>query len=391
MDNDHLKIKSSDRTTLVQEYYFSRKLKEIDEMRKTGIDVINLGIGNPDRMPSLNTIQTLTETAAQAGRHGYQSYIGIPSLRQGFADWYKKYFNVTLNPANEILPLMGSKEGIMHISMAYLNPGDEALVPDPGYPTYSAVTKIAGGHVRTYNLTEKNNWLPDLKSLEQQDLSKVKIMWINYPHMPSGAKATKKIFEELVAFAHKHNILLCNDNPYSFILNTEHLSILSVDGAKEIALELNSLSKSHNMAGWRIGMVAGHSEYIGQVLKIKSNMDSGMFMPLQLAAAEALKNPDEWYQDINIVYKKRRTITEEIMDILNCTYDANQVGLFVWGKISSVYSNAEQLADKILQEAHVFITPGSIFGKNGEQYIRISLCSDEETLLRAKQKIINCI
>jgi len=391
MDKDHLKIKSSDRTNLVQEYYFSRKLKEIDELRKQGKNIINLGIGSPDQMPSGNTINKLVESAVNPDNHGYQSYNGILALRTAFAVWYKKYFQIELNPQNEVLTLMGSKEGIMHISMAFLNPGDEVLIPDPGYPTYSAASKIAGGIVRTYDLTAENKWLPDIASLEKEDLSKVKIMWINYPNMPTGAKATKEFFIQLVAFAHKHNILLCNDNPYSFILNKEHLSLLSIEGAKNIAIELNSLSKSHNMAGWRIGMVAGHSEYINSILKIKSNMDSGMFLPLQLAAVEALNNPPEWYDEINEVYLKRRKIVEEIMDILKCTYDKKQTGLFVWGKIPSTYESAESLADKVLQEANVFITPGFIFGKNGMQYIRISLCTKENLLKEAKQRISKCI
>ena len=363
----------------------------IDELRKQGKNIINLGIGSPDQMPSGNTINKLVESAVCPDNHGYQSYNGILALRTAFAEWYKKYFHVELNPQNEVLTLMGSKEGIMHISMAFLNPGDEVLIPDPGYPTYSAASKIAGGTVRTYDLTAENNWLPDIASLEKEDLSKVKIMWINYPNMPTGAKATKKFFTELVAFAHKHNILLCNDNPYSFILNKEHLSLLSIEGAKDVAIELNSLSKSHNMAGWRIGMVAGHSEYINSILKIKSNMDSGMFLPLQLAAAEALNNPPEWYDEINEVYLKRRKIVEEIMDILKCTYDKKQTGLFVWGKILSTYESAESLADKVLQEANVFITPGFIFGKNGIQYIRISLCTKENLLEEAKQRISKCL
>ena len=387
MDKDQLKIKSADRTNLVQEYYFSRKLKEIDEMRKAGADIINLGIGSPDMMPSANTIDQLIESAKSPNSHGYQSYIGTPALRKAYADWYKKYFKVELNPADEILPLIGSKEGIMHISMAFLNQGDEALVPDPGYPTYPAVTKLAGGNVRTYDLTEKNNWHPDLEALEQQDLSKVKIMWINYPHMPSGAKATKELFEKVIRFAHKHSILICNDNPYSFILNDQHLSILSIDGAKDVALELNSLSKSHNMAGWRMGMVAGNAGYINSVLKVKSNMDSGMFLPMQLAAAEALSNPSSWYENINEVYKRRRKLVEEIMEVMHCTYDKNQVGLFVWGKIPSEYKDSGELSDKVLQKANVFITPGFIFGKNGEQYIRISLCCNEKMLEEAKKRI----
>ncbi|MCX6253229.1 MAG: aminotransferase class I/II-fold pyridoxal phosphate-dependent enzyme [Bacteroidia bacterium] len=309
-------------------------------------------------------------------------------MRKAFAVWYKKYFNVELNPDNEILPLMGSKEGIMHISMAFVNPGDEVLVPDPGYPTYSSVTNLVGGIVRKYDLDEMKGWLPDLEALEQSDLSRVKLMWINYPHMPTGTKGSMILFEKLVAFSQKHGILLCNDNPYSFILNKEYYSLLAVDGAKETALELNSLSKSQNMAGWRIGMVAGHNEYIKNVLKVKSNMDSGMFLPMQMAAVEALNNPESWYDTVNSVYVKRRKIVEEIMDILNCRYEKSQVGLFVWGRIPEDIINCEMYVEEILNMSHVFITPGFIFGKNGERYIRISLCANEKRLLEAKERIL---
>ena len=382
-----MKIKPADRTNNVQEYYFSQKLAQIDRMRREGFDVINLGIGSPDQPPSENTISALTAEAKKPTSHGYQSYSGIPALRKAFSDWYKKFFHVNLNPDNEILLLMGSKEGIMHISMAFVNPGDEVLVPDPGYPTYSAVTNLVGGIVRKYELSEEKGWLPDLKSLEQSDLSRVKLMWVNYPHMPTGVKGSMELFEKLVAFSHKYGILLCNDNPYSFILNKEYHSLLAVDGAKETALELNSLSKSHNMAGWRIGMVAGHSDYIKNVLKVKSNMDSGMFLAMQMAAVEALNNPESWYDTVNSVYIRRRKIVEEIMELLKCRYDKSQVGLFVWGRIPEDIPDCESYVEDILMRTLVFITPGFIFGKNGERYIRISLCATEEKLNETKNRI----
>ncbi len=382
-----MKVKPADRTRNVQEYYFSQKLAQIDKMRREGADIINLGIGSPDQPPSENTITSLITEAKKPTSHGYQSYTGIPALRKAFADWYKKYFHVELNPDNEILPLMGSKEGIMHISMAFVNPGDEVLVPDPGYPTYSSVTNLVGGIVRKYDLEEKRGWLPDLETLENSDLSRVKVMWVNYPNMPTGTKGSIVLFEKLVAFSLKHSILLCNDNPYSFILNKEYHSLLAVDGAKETALELNSLSKSQNMAGWRIGMVAGHSEYIKNVLKVNNNMDSGMFLPMQMAAVEALNNPESWYDTVNTAYIRRRKIVEEIMDVLNCKYDKTQVGLFVWGRIPEEIIKCEMYIEDILNKTHVFITPGFIFGKNGERYIRISLCANEKKLLEAKERL----
>ena len=384
-------VKPAYRTENVQEYYFSQKLAQIDRMRRDGLDVINLGIGSPDQPPSENTVSTLIATAKKPNSHGYQSYSGIPALRKAFSDWYKKYFHVDLDPDREILLLMGSKEGIMHISMAFVNPGNEVLVPDPGYPTYSSVTDLVGGIVRKYDLSEKTGWQPDLESLEQSDLSRVKLMWINYPHMPTGAKGSMDLFEKLVAFSRKHEILLCNDNPYSFILNTEYISILSVDGARETVLELNSLSKSHNMAGWRIGMVAGNSEYIQTVLKVKSNMDSGMFLGLQMAAIEALNNQESWYSSVNSVYSRRRKIVEEIMDLLKCSYDKSQAGLFVWGRIPEDIPDCESYIEDFLMKALVFITPGFIFGKNGERYIRISLCATEEKLNEAKKRISDFI
>jgi LL-diaminopimelate aminotransferase len=383
-----MKVKPADRTSNVQEYYFSQKLAQIDKMRREGADIINLGIGSPDQAPSENTIASLISAANKPTSHGYQSYSGIPALRKAFADWYMKYFHVDLNPDSEILPLMGSKEGIMHISMAFVNPGDEVLIPDPGYPTYSSVANLVGGIVRKYSLDEKSGWLPDLKTLEMGDMSRVKLMWVNYPHMPTGTKGSRILFEKLVSFSQKHRVLLCNDNPYSFILNKEYHSLLEVDGAKETSLELNSLSKSQNMAGWRIGMVAGHSEYIREILKVKSNMDSGMFLPLQIAAVEALNNPESWYETVNAVYMRRREIVEDIMDILNCSYDTSQVGLFVWGRVPDNIPNCETYIEEILNKSHVFITPGFIFGENGERYIRISLCASEQRLMEAKERIL---
>src|SRR5664280_573005 len=380
-------VKPADRTANVQEYYFSQKLAQIDRMRRDGSDVINLGIGSPDQPPSESTVSALITEAKKSTSHGYQSYTGIPALRKAFSDWYKKYFNVELNPDNEILPLMGSKEGIMHISMAFVNPGDEVLVPDPGYPTYSSVTNLVGGIVRKYNLLEENGWLPDLKSLEKSNLSKVKLMWVNYPNMPTGAKGSTELFEKLVAFCRKHKILLCNDNPYSFILNNKYISLLAIDGAKDIAMELNSLSKSHNMAGWRVGMVAGQSDYIKTILKVKSNMDSGMFLACLLYTSDAADEEDSWYGLINSVYFKRRRIVEEIMALLKCRYDKSQVGLFVWGRIPDEIHDCESWIEDLLMKTLVFITPGFIFGKNGERYIRVSLCATEEKLNEAKKRL----
>ncbi len=384
-------IKPADRTTLVQEYYFSRKLAQIDRMRREGADVINLGIGSPDQPPSEETVTALCEEARKPGSHGYQSYTGSPALRKGFADWYNKYFNVVLDPANEILPLIGSKEGIMHISMAFVNPGDEVLIPDPGYPTYSSVTNLVGGKIRTYDLTRENNWYPDFDAIESSDLSHVKLMWVNYPHMPTGVKASLIVFERLLAFSKKYGILVVNDNPYSFILNDDYHSILEVEGSQESMMELNSLSKSHSMAGWRIGMLAGHKDYISEVLKVKSNMDSGMFLGLQAAAVKALSNPDSWYDKVNAVYRTRRVIVEEIMQLLGCEYDKSQSGMFIWGRIPESIGNCEEFIEGILDKAHVFITPGFIFGKNGERYLRISLCATESRLQEAKSRISSLI
>lgn len=379
---------------LVQEYYFSTKLKQIAEMRNSGIDVLNLGIGSPDLPPSAQTIEALASTAQNPKNHAYQSYVGIPALREAMANFYQNSYSVALNPANEILPLIGSKEGIMHISMAYLEAGDEVLVPNPGYPTYRAASLLTGATVVDYDLSEENGWLPDLKELAKKDLSKVKLMWVNYPHMPTGAKANKAFFEELRDFALTHNILIINDNPYSFILNDDPQSILSVDGMKEVAMELNSLSKSHNMAGWRMGMLAGKAEFINPVLRFKSNMDSGMFLPLQMAAVMALQNDKSWFEELNKTYKIRQQKVFEIMQLLDCQYDKNQTGMFVWAKIPTKYKTGYELSDEILDKSAVFITPGGIFGTAGDGYIRTSLCAEvsvfEEAILRIRKTLGIC-
>lgn len=380
-------IKPADRVNSVQEYYFSIKLKQIEQMRLEGKDVINLGIGSPDRMPGPEVISTLSRVSAKEDVHGYQSYLGIPALRQAFALWYQRSYGVELDPTSEILTLMGSKEGIMHISMAFLNPGDEVLIPNPGYPTYKAVTNLVGAKVRSYTLNESNGWQPDLSAIEKEDLSKVKLMWINYPHMPTGAAADMDVMKQIIAFGKKHNIVICNDNPYSFVLNPKPSSLLSVEGAKDIAIELNSLSKSHNMAGWRIGMAASNSKFISYILRVKSNMDSGMYRPLQEAAVKALEAGADWYKELNAEYAERRKLVFEIMDALRCSYDKKQVGLFVWGRIPSEYSDGQELSDLLLEKANVFITPGFIFGDSGEQYIRISLCSTKKILAESLNRV----
>lgn len=380
-------IEPAKRISDVGEYYFSQKLAEIARMRDSGIDIINLGIGNPDQNPPEMAMETLSIEGIKTGNHGYQPYSGIPQLRAAFAEWYSKYFGVTLNPNNEILPLMGSKEGIMHISLAFLNRGDKVLIPDPGYPAYEATAKIAEATIVKYILTEENSWLPDLTQLENTDLTGVKLMWVNYPNMPSGAKGNKTLFENLVAFARKHRILICNDNPYSFILNDQPLSILSVDGAMEVAVELNSLSKSHNMAGWRIGMLGGDAAIIESVLKVKSNMDSGMFKSLQLAAIQALKMPDGWYQKVNQVYKERKKLAMDIIESLGVSCNQNQAGMFLWARIPASYQNSSEFSDYYLHKAGVFMTPGFIFGKQGSDYFRISLCSNEDQLREACDRI----
>lgn len=381
-------IQPAKRLETVQEYYFSRKLKEVAAMNAQGLDVISLGIGSPDMPPSEQTIKALCENAPLANVHGYQPYVGIPELRQGFADFYQKWYGVTLDPASEIQPLIGSKEGILYVTLAFVNPGDKVLVPNPGYPTYSALSSLLGAEVVYYDLKEENNWYPDFEALEKMDLSGVKLMWANYPNMPTGAKASTELFQKLVDFAHKHQIVVVNDNPYSLILNQQPLSIMSIEGAKECCIELNSMSKSHNMPGWRVGMIAANATFINWMLKVKSNVDSGMFKPMQLAAAAALHNDDTWHEAMNMeLYSKRRAVAEQIMDTLGCRYDKNQVGMFVWGKIPDHYQHVEELTEKILHEARVFITPGFIFGSNGARYIRISLCATQEKLTEALNRI----
>ncbi|TAN01511.1 MAG: aminotransferase class I/II-fold pyridoxal phosphate-dependent enzyme [Chitinophagaceae bacterium] len=393
-----MKSFTAKRLDAIHEYYFSKKLREIDDMNKQSeVKVINLGIGSPDQPPHPDVIKALHEAALRPDTHAYQSYKGAPALRQAFADWYQKSFGVILDSDREILPLIGSKEGIMHISMTFLNDGDEVLVPNPGYPTYRSATMLAGGVCIDYDLKAKNNWLPDLPTLAKKDLSRVKLMWVNYPQMPTGANADEAFFTELVAFAQKHHILICHDNPYSFILPGEKnmdaegkyhpLSLLKIAGAKEVALELNSLSKSHNMAGWRIGAVAAKEDVIQEVLRFKSNMDSGMFLPLQLAAAKALQLDEQWYHDLNKVYLKRRNKVYEMMDMLDCHYEKGQSGMFVWAKVPANYKDGYDLSDEVLYKCSVFLTPGGIFGSNGDNYVRVSLCRSEEILEEAIKRI----
>lgn len=382
------KIIPAERLSSISEYYFSTKLKEVAEMNAKGMNVISLGIGSPDLPPSAETVEALSKSAAEATVHGYQPYVGIPELRKAFADWYQKWFKVTLNPANEVQPLIGSKEGILHISLAFLNPGDGVLVPNPGYPTYSSVSNLVQANVITYDLDENNNWQPDFDALEQKDLSNVKLMWVNYPNMPTGACATTELLEKLVAFGKKHGIVICNDNPYSFILNENHLSILQIEGAKDICIELNSMSKSHNMPGWRMGMLASNAEFVQWILKVKSNIDSGQFKPMQVAAIAALNNSEEWHKEMNInLYRNRRNLAEEIMKAMGCTFDEKQVGMFLWGKIPANYKDSGELADKVLYEAKVFITPGFIFGDKGNRYVRLSLCANDKMLGEALERI----
>ncbi len=379
------------RVNSIQEYYFSKKLKEVAEMNAAGKKVINLGVGSPDMPPSQEAIEALCLHARKTDTHGYQPYVGIPELREGFAKWYKEWYEVELDPRTEIQPLIGSKEGILHISLAFLNPGDGVLVPNPGYPTYSSVSNLAGARIISYDLKEELNWQPDFDALEQMDLSGVKLMWTNYPNMPTGADATMELYEKLVDFGRRHHIVICNDNPYSFILNEHPISILSVPGAKDICIELNSMSKSHNMPGWRMAMLASNAQFVQWVLRVKSNIDSGQFKPMQYAAVEALNAPKSWYTEMNKVYAKRRHLAGEIMHALGCVYDEKQTGLFLWGRIPSEISSSEVLADKVLYEANVFITPGFIFGSNGDRYIRISLCSKEEQLQEALNRIKHTI
>ena len=377
----------ANRVQQVKEYYFSRKLKEIAELNAKGADIISLGIGGPDRPPHIDTINTLCQEAQLPNSHGYQSYVGLPELREAFSQWYKRFYNVELNSANEIQPLIGSKEGILHTTLAFVNPGDGVLLPNPGYPTYTSVSRLAEAELYTYDLTEESNWEPDFDALEKLPLDKIKLMWVNYPHMPTGKRASLELFKKLVDFGRKHNIVIVNDNPYSFILNDKPLSIFNIEGAKDIAIEMNSLSKSHNMPGWRIGMLASNPTFIQWILKVKSNIDSGQFRPMMNAAIEALKQGQEWYDDVNSTYAKRRLIAEEIMNTLGCHFDPKQSGLFLWGRIPNDAASSEALADDILYNARVFITPGFIFGSNGDRYIRISLCATEEKMNEALNRI----
>ena len=381
------KIKPADRLSSVSEYYFSRKLKEVAQMNAEGKDVISLGIGSPDMPPSEETLQRLCEAAHDPNGHGYQPYVGIPELRQAFARWYKRWYGVDLDPGKEIQPLIGSKEGILHVTLAFVNPGDQVLVPNPGYPTYTSLSKILGAEVIYYDLKEENGWMPDFEALERMDMSRVKLMWTNYPHMPTGTNATPELYEKLVALAKRKDIVIVNDNPYSFILNDRPLSILSVPGAKDCCIEFNSMSKSHNMPGWRVAMLASNADFVQWILKVKSNIDSGMFRAVQLAAATALDADADWYEGNNLNYRNRRTLADAIMHELGCTYDENQVGMFLWGKIPDEYSDVEQLTEKVLHEARVFITPGFIFGSNGKRYIRISLCCKDNKLAEALERI----
>jgi aspartate/methionine/tyrosine aminotransferase len=400
-------IKQSKRLNDVQEYYFSQKLAQIRQMEAGGKKIINLGIGSPDMMPSENTIEELIRSAKNPKSHGYQSHKGIPELRKAIANFYSETYSTKLDSETEILPLLGSKEGITHISLAFLDEGDSVLIPDPGYPTYSSVSKMCGANIIYYDLTEENSWMPDMKELKEKisgnwqpatgstasnqkpaTRSTVKIMWLNYPNMPTGAEASDETFEKLIAFAKKNKILLCHDNPYSMVLNNgKPKSILSCEGAKDVAIELNSLSKSFNMAGWRMGWIAGKKEYIDTILKVKSNVDSGMFLPVQKASVEALSNSSLWHNKRNEEYKRRREKVWELLDILKCDYSIHQVGMFVWAKIKNVKTSSEDFVEKILQEANVFITPGFIFGKNGEGYVRVSLCSEVKTIEEAIQRV----
>ena len=381
-------IQPAERLSLVSEYYFSRKLKEVARLNAEGHDIISLAIGSPDMPPSEKTVEKLCEVARQADAHGYQPTMGTPELREAMADFYKRWYGVDLDPATEIQPLIGSKEGILHVTLAFVNPGDEVLVPNPGYPTYTSLSRLLGAKVVNYDLSADNDWQPDFDALEKMDLSRVKLMWTNYPNMPTGANAQRQTYERLVQFAREKGIVVVNDNPYSFILNEEPLSLLQVPGAKECCIEFNSMSKSHNMPGWRVGLCATNATFISWILKVKSNIDSGTFRGLQLAAAEAYRNTPAWHRQANITtYASRRRYAEQIMQALGCAYDPKQVGMFLWGRIPGSYANAEQLTERVLHEARVFITPGFIFGSNGERYIRISLCAKEEKLEAALRRI----
>lgn len=383
-------IQPADRLSLVSEYYFSRKLKEVAQMNAEGKDIVSLAIGSPDMPPSKKTIDKLCETARDDSAHGYQPTIGTPELREAMAAFYKRWYGVELDAKTEIQPLIGSKEGILHVTLAFVNPGDEVLVPNPGYPTYTSLSKILGAKVVNYDLMENNGWQPDFDALEKMDLSRVKLMWTNYPNMPTGGAARMETYERLVEFAKNNGIVVVNDNPYSFILNDNPMSLLQVPGAKDCCIEFNSMSKSHNMPGWRVGMCASNPRFIQWILKIKSNIDSGTFRGIQLAAAEAYANDDEWHTEANITtYRRRRNIAEEIMRTLGCVFDKKQVGMFLWGKIPDAYKDCEELTERVLHDARVFITPGFIFGSKGDRYIRISLCAKDEKIQEALTRIKN--
>ena len=389
MKTENQQYEPAKRLQNVSEYYFSRKLKEVAQLNAQGMDIISLAIGSPDMPPSEATIETLCREARRADSHGYQPTVGTPELRRAMAGFYSRWYGVELDPATEIQPLIGSKEGILHVTLAMCNPGDSVLVPNPGYPTYTALSRLLGQNIVSYDLKEENGWHPDFDQLESMDLTGVKLMWTNYPHMPTGGRATRELYQKLVDFARRHSIIIVNDNPYSFILNRdEHLSILQVPGAKDCCIEFNSMSKSHNMPGWRVGMLATNSEFVSWILKVKSNIDSGTFRPMQLAAATAYDNSDEWHTKANIeTYASRRRIAEQIMHTLGCTFDPRQQGMFLWGRIPDSYANVEDLTEQVLHQARVFITPGFIFGTNGERYIRISLCAKDDKMQEALKRI----
>ena len=384
---DKMSMQAADRLGNVHEYYFSAKLEEIRRMNAAGADVLNLGIGSPDLPPSPKVKAALSKEASKDDTHAYQSYNGIPELRAAIADYYDRTYKVNLNPETEVLPLLGSKEGVSHISMAFLNPGDEVLIPDPGYPTYAVVTQLAGAKPTVYTLDGENDWGIDWDQLNNMDLSKVKIMWVNYPNMPTGSKGSMELFEEIVAFGRQHNILICHDNPYSRILNDTPMSMLAVAGAKDVVLELNSLSKSHNMAGWRLGWVSGREEHIDTVLRYKSNIDSGMFLPVQRGGIAALEEGEAWFEQLNSEYRTRKDLVCQMLDALGCSYSPDQAGLFVWARIRDGQESSEIFCDAILKEANVFLAPGTIFGKNGEGYVRVSLCNSPKVLIKAGQRI----
>lgn len=385
---NELKISPADRVNEIKEYWFAGKMREVARMNAEGLDVVSLGVGGPDRMPAAEVVETLCGSAIKEGSHTYQIAAGLPELRVAMSRWYKRHYDVDLNPDTEILPLIGSKEGVLHVSLAFVNPGDKVLVPNPGYMTYSGVSKMLGAEIVNYNLLPGEGWMPDFEQLEKlASIDNIKLMWVNYPNMPTGAPASRELFEKLVEFGRRYGIVIVHDNPYSFILNDSPMSLLQVEGAKDIAIELNSLSKSHNMAGWRMGMVSSNTEFVGWIRKVKSNIDSGQFKPVMEAAIKALDLPDSWYKEVSDVYRSRRTVAEKIMTAMGCEFDPSQIGLFLWGKLPAAVNDSASFADMILKKARVFIVPGFIFGSNGEGYVRLSLCADEERLKEALRRI----